>query len=268
MKLLVIFISLLFILPQQTDKYYVVKVSGEILNTATGKHLNQGDEVFPDDLVEFANKGSYALVVGEKSERYKLAPPEMVLESDGAFKDIVKNTLTKSGRIRSKTRSIITNADIKDLKEFLGEDEFTVIGNSLNVQLSKQAFLDKSVLAKYDKDGKIIDKELIDENFKLNLSRQNLGVKSSGEVKLYHVEFFEKEDAAGIRKITRLDFNFVDEAAITDELETIIGVYKKKNFDKIQMKNFLMEYFIDFYGNTHMYTLSEFVDKIIAVRMK
>ena len=59
MKLLVIFITLLFILPQQTDKYYVVKVSGEILNTATGKYLNQVDEVLPDDWVDFANKGSY-----------------------------------------------------------------------------------------------------------------------------------------------------------------------------------------------------------------
>ena len=268
MKILAFFLSLWFILPQQADKFYVVKVSGDITNTITGELISQGDEILSTDLVEFSNKNAYALIVGDKSERYKLKAPDLVLESDGAFKDLVKNTIEKSGRVRIKTRGIITNADIKDLKEFLGEDEFTVIGNSLNVQLSKQTFLDKSVLVKYDKNGEIIDKELIDEDYKLNLSRKNMGVKNAGEVKLYHVEFFEKEDATGIRKITRIDFNFVDETAIKDELITIIGVYSKKNFDKIQMKNFLMEYFVDFYGNTHLYTLSEFVDQLIAERMK
>lgn len=268
MKILLVFLSLLIFIPQQTDNYYIVKISGNIINTTTGKHLAQGDEILATDEIQFTDRESYALVVGEKSERYKMKFPESVIDNEGQFTSIVKNSLSKSGKIRKKTRGIITNADIRDLKEFLGEDEFTVIGNSLNVQLSKQEFQDQSVVAKYDKNGQIVDKELVDQDYKLNLSRKTLGVKPSGEVKLYHVDFFQKNDAQGIQNITRLDFNFIDELALKDELITIIGVYKKKSYDKIQMKSFLMEYFGDFYGNTHLYTLSQFIDKIIAENMK
>jgi hypothetical protein len=268
MKILVFLLSLWLIIPQQTDTYNIIKVSGKIINSATGQALKQGDEIRSVDQIQFADKDVYALVMGGKGERLKMKFSGKDPDSKGLYKGIVKNTLSKSGRIRSKTRSFITNADIKDLKEFLGNDEFTVIGNTLNVQLSKQAYQNKSVLAKYDKDGQIVDKPMIDQDMKLDLSRKNLGAKSSGEVKIYHVDFFQKNDISGIEKITRLDVNFIDELALKDEMATIIGVYTKKGFDKDAMKNYLMEYFVDFYGNTHMYTLSQFVDKIVAEKMK
>ena len=61
--------------------------------------------------------------------------------------------------------------------------------------------------------------------------------------------------------------NFIEKAALKDEFKTIIGVYKKKEYTKPQMKKFLMEYFGDFYGNTHLFTLNKFVDTIIAESM-
>lgn len=268
MKILLVFLSLLMVIPQQTDTFYIVKVSGDIINTSTGKHLTRGDEILATDEIQFADREAYALVVGEKSERYKLKFPESIIDDEGGFNSMVRNSLSKSKKIRVKTRGIITNADISDLKEFLGEDEFTVIGNNLNVQLNKQEFQDQSVIMKYDKNGQKVDKELVDMDYKLNFSRKDIGVKPVGEVKLYHVDFYQKNDAQGIQNITRLDFNFIDEFDLKDELITIIGVYKKKGFDKLQMKSFLMEYFGDFYGNTHLYTLSTFVDKIIAEQMK
>jgi hypothetical protein len=268
MKTLVFLLSLWLMAPDQTDIYYVVKVSGDITNPVSGLAINRGDEILAMDELVFGGKDAYALVVGEKGERLKIAYPNKDANQEGEFRSLVKNSVAKTGRVRIKTRSIITNADIKDLKEFLGEDEFTVIGNSLNVQLSKQTFSENTVLAKFDKNGEIINKELIGQDLKLDISRKTLGVKQSGEVKLYHVDFFQKNEQEGIKKITRLNVNFIDEFAIRDEMATIIGVYKKKGFDKINMKSYLMEYFLDFYGNTHMYTLSGFVDKIIAETMK
>jgi hypothetical protein len=268
MKILIFFFSLWLFIPQQTDTYYIIKVSGEIVNTATGKALGQGNEIKSVDVMKFVNKDAYALVMSDKGDRLKLKFSGKDPDVNGIYKSVVKNSLAKSGRTRTKTRSFITNADIKDLKEFLGSDEFTVIGDALNVQLSKQTFQDKTVLAKYDKNGQVVDKTLIDQDLKLNLSRKNLGVKPAGEAKVYHVDFFQKNDATGIEKITRLDVNFIDEAALKDEMTTIIGVYTKKGFDKDAMKNYLMEYFVDFYGNTHMYTLSQYIDKIVADKMK
>jgi hypothetical protein len=267
MKILIFFFSLLLIVPQQTDTYYIIKVSGNITNSVTGQILSQGDEILATDQIQFSDKNDYALIVSDNNARFKMKYPKVAGNIEGPYTEIVKNTLNSSGKTRIKTRGIITNADIKDLKEFLGDDEFTVIGNSLNVQLSKQTFEDKTVVAKYDKNGEIIDKPIINEDYKLDLSRKTLGVKSSGEVKLYHVDFYQQDDSEGYQKITRLDVNFVDEPVLKDELATIIGVYKKKDYDKNKMKSFLMEYFLDFYGNTHMFTLSEFVDKIIEDKM-
>jgi len=268
MKIIVFLLSIWLFVPPQTDSYYIIKVSGEIINTATGTGLSQGDEIQSVDEIQFADNNAYALVMGSKGERLKMKFSGSKADENGLFKGIVKNSIAKSGRIRPKTRSFITNAAIRDLKEFLGSDEFTVIGEALNVPLSAQAFQDKSVLAKYDKNGEIIDKSLIDNEMKLELSRKNLGVKSSGEIKLYHVDFFQNDETSGIEKITRIDFNFIDENALKDEMATIISVYTKKGFDKDAMKNYLMEYFVDFYGNTHLYTLSQFIDKIIAEKMK
>jgi hypothetical protein len=268
MKILVFLSFLWLFIPQQTDKYYIIKVSGNIINTATGQALGQGDEIQSIDQIQFGNKDVFALVMADNGDRLKMQFAGSGPDSEGLYKEMVKNTLSKSTRKRTKTRSFITNADIKNLKEFLGDDEFTVIGNSLDVQLSKQVFQDNTVVAQYDKNGETIDKELIDQEYKLNLSRKNLGVKSSGEVKLYHVDFYQKNENEGSQKITRIDFNFIDENTLKDEMATIIGVYTKKGFDKAAMKNYLMEYFVDFYGNTHMYALSEFIDKIIADKMK
>jgi hypothetical protein len=268
MKILVFLLSLWLFIPQQTDTYYVIKVSGNIVNAATGQSLGQGDEIQSLDEIQFGDKDVYALVMGDNGDRLKMMFSGTEPDAKGLFKGLVKNSLSKSGKKHFKTRSFITNADIRDLKEFLGDDEFTVIGDALNVQLSKQAFQDKSVLAKYDINGAMVDKAILDQDLKLNLSRKTLGVKPSGEVKLYHVDFFQKNEAVGIEKITRLDVNFIDESALKDEMATIIGVYTKKGFDKDAMKNYLMEYFVDFYGNTHLYTLSQFIDKIVAANMK
>jgi predicted metalloprotease len=268
MKALIFLFSLWLICPPQTDTYYIIKVSGNIINSTTGTSLSQGDEIMSVDEIQFGDKDVYALVMSDKGDRLKVQFTGTGPDESGLYKGIVKNSISKSNKKRIKTRSFITNADIKNLKEFLGDDQFTVIGNSLDVQLSKEVFVDNSVLAQYEKNGQRIDKELVDQNYKLNLSRTNLGAKPVGETKIYHVDFFQKSDQIGTQKITRLDFNFIDAPALKDEMSTIIGVYTKKGFDKTAMKNYLMEYFVDFYGNTHLYTLSEFVDKIVAENMK
>lgn len=268
MKLIVVLLSLVFLGVNQTETYYIIKVKGDIVNVNTGKHLGQGDAILATDELKFADKDAMALVISDVRGRFKLKYPEKENDDNLEFTAFVKSALVGTSKFQFNTRSIITNAAIKDLREFLGDDEFTVIGNSLEVPLSESEFANKKVLAKYDKNGKEVDKELIGENNTLTLSRNTLGVKAYGEVKLYHVEFYEQQhDNNEPEKITRLDVNFIDKDALKDEFKTIIGVYKKKDFSKAQMQSFLMEYFIDFYGNTHQYYLSEFVRKVIDENM-
>jgi hypothetical protein len=255
--------------PAQTETYYIVKVKGEITNAKTGKTLGQGDALSDSEKLIFGDKDAIALVVSDSKNKYTLKYPNADISDAGQLISSVKKSLILTKKNKINTRSLITNASIKDLKEFLGENEFTVIGNSLDVKLSKQAFENKSVEAKYDKDGKPFNKELVKGDTILFLSRTELGAKSYGEVKLYHVEFYKYDKLEeSVEKITRLDLNFIDEYALRDELKTIISVYKKKNYTKNEMKTFLMEYFIDFYGNTHQYILSLYIDKIIEENMK
>ncbi|NJO92394.1 MAG: hypothetical protein HC831_28070 [Chloroflexia bacterium] len=269
MKLFIILLSVLLFGTYQTENYYVIKVKGDIVNQRTGKHLEQGDAILATDELTFKDKNSMALVISDTRGRFKLQYPENETKNDFEFTAFVKSALVASNKVQFSTRSIITNAPINDLKAFLGEDEFTVIGNSLDVQLNKSSFTNQKVLAKYENKGQQVDKELVTEDYKLQLSRNTLGVKSYGEVKLFHVEFYKQvENMESEEKITRLDVNFIDKASLLDEFKTIIGVYKKKDYTKPQMKKFLMEYFGDFYGNTHLYTLNQFVDEIITQNME
>lgn len=269
MKILAFLLSVMLLGGSQTEKFYVIKVKGEITNLTTGKLVEKGDEILLTDQFEFKNKRSYAIVIGDQKGRYEMKFPQKSDIASRTYVAIGKESLIKKNRARYNTRSIYTNAPINNLKVFLGEDEFTVIGNSLDVKLSKNKFINQSIVAKFEKKGEQVDKNIVNEEYVLQLSRNSLGVKSSGEVKLYHVDFVKKASTASVEeKITRLDVNFIDKNIIQDELETIIGVYKKKNYTKPQMKQFLMEYFSDFYGNTHMYSLSKFVDEIIKKNME
>jgi len=269
MKLLIFFISIIFLVPKQSETYYIVKVKGDIVNTTTGKTLAQGDAIEASDELKFSDADAMALVISDSQSKYSLKFPNIDNTEYDEYISTVEKALTLTRKKRFATRGILTDAPLKDLKEFLGDNDFTVIGNSLEVKLSKQAFENLSIEAKYDKNGKPFKKELIIGDTILNLSRKELGAKSYGEVKIYHVDFFKlNEKDQSIEKITRLDLNFIDEYALRDELKTIINVYKKKDYTKPQMKTFLMEYFLDFYGNTHEYLLSQYVDKIIADNMK
>jgi len=267
MKFLIFIISVYLLFSYQTERYYIVKVKGGITNVKSGKTLAQGDEINPNDQIKFSDGNAMALVVSDANKKYTLKLPNTA--NNVGLTASVTNSLIFSKTKRTASRGIITNAAIKDLKEFLGNNQFTVIGNSLEVKLSKQTFENQSIEAKYDLSGKPFNKEIARGDTILKLSRADLGAKSSGEVKLYHVDFYQSDKSRNrVDKITRLDLNFVDENAIKDELKTIIGVYKKKNYTKPDMKAFLMEYFIDFYGNTHEYILSQFIDKIIEENMK
>ncbi len=269
MKLFVILFSVLLLGAYQTENYYIIKVKGDIVNQRTGKHLEQGDAILATDELTFKDKNSMALVISDTRGRFKLQYPEKDKENDFEFTAFVKSALVASNKVQFSTRSIIVNTPVNDLKTFLGDDEFTVIGNSLDVQLNKSRFSNQKVLAKYENKGQQVDKELVIEDSKLQLSRNALGVKSYGEVKLFHVEFYKQvQNLNAEEKITRLDVNFIDKTALFDEFKTIIGVYKKKEYTKPQMKKFLMEYFGDFYGNTHLYTLNKFVDEVITKNME
>ncbi len=270
MKLFTILLSVLLLGTYQTENYYIIKVKGDIVNQRTGKHLAQGDAILATDELKFMDKSSMALVISDTRGRFKLEYPEKDKENDFEFTAFVKSALVASNKVQFSTRGIITNAPINDLKAFLGEDEFTVIGNNLDVQLNKSRFANQKVVAKYENKGQQVDKELVTEDYKLQLSRNTLGVKAYGEVKLFHVDFYKQESESldSEEKITRLDVNFIDKAALSDEFKTIIGVYKKKEYTKPQMKKFLMEYFGDFYGNTHLYMLDKFVNEIITKNME
>jgi hypothetical protein len=269
MQLIFLLISIVLMFPAQTETYYIVKVKGEIINAKTGQTLGQGDAILDNEQLIFGDKDAMALVVSDSKNKYTLKFPIANITDSEQLISSVKKSLILTKKNKINTRSLITNAAIKDLKEFLGDSEFTVIGNSLDVKLSRLAFENKSVEAKFDKNGKPFNKELVKGDTILNLSRTELGAKSNGEVKIYHVEFYKHDKLEeSVEKITQLDLNFIDEYALRDELKTIIAVYKKKNYTKNEMKTFLMEYFIDFYGNTHQYILSLYIDKIIEDNMK
>ena len=136
--IILIFFSLLQLTSFQTENYYIIKIKGEIYNETAGKILQQGDAVKATDKLTFRQKDAMAMVISDSRGRFTLKYPEKNNNNDNALYVFVKTALVMNKQNQLSTRAIGISSTISNLRNYLGEDVFNIIGDTLQIKLSKK----------------------------------------------------------------------------------------------------------------------------------
>lgn len=269
MKILIAF-CIMTLLPfaQQDEVYHIIKVEGTIYVASTRQKLKQGDKIKPSDQLEFATADASALVISNTAGKFTLQMPE----SDDIFGDdqlfaMADNAKTRiDGRPQVSTRSTF-NAEVSDLKVYLGEDEFTIIGDELKIKLSKSEYpIDENsyFLLRYNIEGSNVTKKPEVQEQSIIINRTNV-FSNFDDDRITDVELFIVNKSTGdTQKITKFNLSFLDKAELEKEFEIIIEILKEQGSTKDQIIEYLRQYFVDIYGLTDMNTLNMFLSQITS----
>lgn len=268
MKILsIILLSIFSVTNFQTENYYIIKLKGEIYNQTSGKALKQGDAIKADDKLKFAQKDAQALVISDTRGRFTLKYPESVKDFDSGLTVFVKNALLGNQQNRLSTRGVATQSAVYKLDEYLGHDNFNVIGDELKVKLSKKAYpiyRGYTIVASYCIGDKVYRKELSAKDQSFLLSRSKLELPVDEEVFLKDVHIYKTNVSANKEDlITTINIRFISKDELEKEFMTIIDKFNDGQTSKSKIRALIMNYFADFYGKTDEMYINQYVNQLI-----
>jgi hypothetical protein len=255
------------VLQFQTENYYIIKIKGKIYNESSGKLLKQGDAIKFDDKLKFTQKEAIALVISDSRGRFTLRYPERPEESVGALTVFVKNALTTSQLNNLSTRSLASGGSVNHLDTYLGNKTFNVIGNELQINLSKKHYTvnkENKIVARYELNNQKHLAELSTENQTIILSRSKFELPDNDVFVLKKVNLYQLYVPTGKKKlIASAGIRFIDEKQLEKEFLIIIEKFNKGEMSKAKLNALLLGYFNDFYGKTDDLKLNKYTAKLI-----
>jgi len=254
------------------DMYHVTRVNGELTNLSTGKIVEAGDALSSDDLILFESMESYAIAIGSSMGRFQIKIQDHHIDDQKQ-----RLALTaKEAALPTKMRNLMlarfdpNQTEVSDLRQYFGNDKFSIIGDTVNVPLSEQKYPlsdDKFIVFYYKVDNNPVSKKIGHQQQTLVVDRDAL-VKSSvgaidgNEITDLAVYEYEMSSRSG-NEITRFTLVFVDKDELVNEFNTIIPILKRQRMSDEDIKKYLIEYYYDFYGATDSKTIDSFAEQIV-----
>jgi hypothetical protein len=260
---------------QQTNEFYhIIKVDGTIVNTSSGKNIVPGDNIKPADKLEFKSPYATALVISNTRGKFTLKMPENkdLFDSKGdskllAMADAV-SPIDSRGMLATRGIGL---AEVKDLKNYLGADNFYLIGKTLSVKLNKTVYPlsdNQFLVFTYNLKSQNQSKKIGFSNQYLNIDRDAL-IKSPEDLQqgnaLKEVQVYKVDKAANKNDlITKFNLIFLDEEKLKQEFDVVIPFLKDQNMDRLHVIDYLKSYFNDVYGNTDADVLFLTINKEVS----
>jgi hypothetical protein len=257
---------------QAQEIYHVTRVSGSITNLKTGQLVSAGDALNPDDHLLFESLDSYAITIGENMNRYLLKLTEMEVAVDhrmltSSVKEVATPTKMRNLML---ARFDPNQSEINDLKQYFGNDKFSIIGDAVDVQLDQQKYPlsdDKFIVFYYRVDNNPISKKIGHQEQTLVLEKDKLITSSAGFItgnEISNLAVYEYERSTNKSyEITKFTLVFVDKDELQNEFYTIIPILKRQRMADDDIKKYLIEYYYDFYGATDSKTIDQFATQIV-----
>jgi hypothetical protein len=249
--------------------YNIIRINGQIYNISTGENLIQGNSLKPKDKLEFYQQ-AFGIVISNNKRKFTLRKPYDLGGSDDLFAlaEMSLNPIQSRGQF--STRGIVGPGGVKDLKSYLSEETFNVIGKEIDIKLDKNLYPlndDQFIVFHYNINDNKVSKKVGFNKQELNLNRDKL-VVSKGDTlfsdTIPNVEVYQYEKSSGDTElITRANITFIDEDMLRKELLAIIPILKKGNSTEEEIREFLFEYFFDLYGNVDETQLNSFILKLV-----
>lgn len=265
--ILVLFVS--FLGAQNAEESYnVIQINGNIFNITQSADLLQGKSFESQDELNFKQK-AYAYVISDMRQKYMLRTPN--IESSDA--DIFSNAALSLTPIRSRgqlsTRGAISETGVKDFKTYLGPDNFNVIGDELHIPMDSNVYpLSEHdfIVFYYNINGQKVSKKVAFDNQVLKIEKEKLK-HSKGEVlnsdTIQSVSVYSYIPLTQESKlITEINLSFINPEELKSELYAIVPILKKQAVSDEEIKEYLLQYVIDIYGNMDDQQLKEFISSI------
>jgi hypothetical protein len=273
--LLILAAIVMFSFQQANEFYHIIKVDGTIVNTSSGKSLAPGDNIKPTDKLEFKSPYATALVISNTRGKFTLKMPENkdLFDSKGdakllAMADNAVSPIDSRGMLATRG---IGSSEVKDLKTYLGPDNFYLIGKTLSVKLNKTAYPlsdNQFLVFMYNLKNQSQSKKIGFSNQYLNIDRDAL-IKSPEDLQqgnsLKEVQVYKYDKATDKKDlITKVNIVFLDEEKLKQEFDVIIPFLQDQSLDRVHVIDYLKGYFNDVYGNTDSDVLFQTVNKEVA----
>ena len=272
LKVLIVLVLTLGFTAQAQDLYHVTRVSGKITNLRTGADVTAGETLNPDDVLLFESLDSYAIAIGSAMGRFQIKIQDQAIAED-------HQTLTatvKDAAVPTKMRNLMlarfdpSQTQISDLRQYFGNDKFSIIGDAVTVPLDQQKYPlsdDKFIVFYYRVDNNPVSKKIGHDQQSLLLEKDKLVTSSVGPIEgneISNLAVYEDEmSSRSGQEITRFTLVFVDKNELENEFNTIIPILKRQKMPDNDIKKYLIEYYYDFYGATDSKTIDTFAEQIV-----
>ena len=267
----IILITLLFIslnVIGQT-KYFIINVVGEIKNKETGQLIKKGDVIDKDDKLLFESKKGKLMLISENRDKFLIKKPKRVKENEEFITSEIAMAVKSRAALVTRSGGAIEDAEIKDLKSYFGEDVFTIIGDSLNLPLNQNIYplnADQFIVFYYNVDDKQVAKKIgyNDNVLQIDKSKliegQEIDESEINNLTVYrYIKSSQETDF-----ITEFSLSFVDSKSIIEEFKTLIPILQGQNLDRNGIKDYMKEYYYDFYGITDKRLLDAFTESVLV----
>jgi hypothetical protein len=248
----------LFAFQQANEFYHIIKVDGQIVNKTTGKALTPGDNIKPADQLEFKSPYATALVISNTRGKFTMRMPEKQdLFGDSQLLAMADNAVSPiDSRSQLSTRGIGIS-EVKDLKTYLGSQNFNILGQTLAVKLNKTIYPlneNQFIIFSYPVKDQTASKKIGFSNQYLNIDKNAL-VKSPEELQqgniLKDVSVYKFDKTTNKSDlITKVSLVFIDEEKLKDEFEVLIPFLKDQKMTRQEISEYMKAYFNDVYGQT------------------
>lgn len=248
------------------SNYNVIQVNGDIFNVTNSQKVSQGNVLKPKDQLNFKTN-SFAYVISSARQKFLLRnPSNQTTDQDIlAYAELALSPIRSRGQL--STRGVVGESGVKDFKTYLGNENFNVIGDQLDILMDKNRYPlnnDKFIVFHYKINGKDVSKKvgfndqvLRIEKLKLQSSQNNTTHSDTLQaVSVYTYSPSTKESEL----VSKVNLQFIDPAKLRNELLTAAQVLKQQNASPDEIKNYLFQYVFDIYGNIDEGQLKAFID--------
>jgi len=255
----------------QTDELFnIIRINGKIYNISTGEDLNQGNTLKPQDKLNFESDQSSGIVISNLRKKYTLRMPYDLGVGDDVFAiaELSLNPILSRGQL--STRGLMGPNGVKDLKTYLSEENFNIIGDEIDIHLDKNLYPlndDKFIVFYYKINDMQVSKKVGFDKQYLNINKEKL-LESNGEIlnsdTLSYVSIYQYEKSTEeTNLITQVNISFINKDNLRKEFLAIVPILKKQNYENEEIRQYLFEYFFDVYGNVDETQLNNFILEII-----
>ncbi|MDD2196506.1 MAG: hypothetical protein PHE03_01815 [Bacteroidales bacterium] len=272
LKILIVLVVSLGFSGHAQDVYHVTRVNGTITNLGTGTNVVAGETLNPDDVLLFESLDSYAIAIGSAMGRFQIKFQEPALSNE----HLTLTAMVKDIALPTKMRNLMlarfnpSETQVSDLRQYFGNDKFSIIGDAVTVPLNQQNYSlsdDKFIVFYYRVDNNPVSKKIGHDEQSLILEKDKLVTSSAGSVEgneISNLAVYEYQmSSRSSHEITRFTLVFVDKNELINEFNTIIPILKRQKMANDDIKKYLIEYYYDFYGATDSKTIDTFAEQIV-----